>query len=155
MEIRCNISSVGFGISEAKHGLHVHTFGILNPSENDTISKFLLHKNIFFVIYFFAGCGSSGSHFNPFGLTHGNVSDTIKHLGDYGNVKSENGQIVQIFNDYMSKLSGKFSIIGRTIVLHKLEDDLGLGNNSESKLTGNSGSRIACGVIGLSERKIK
>ena len=53
----------------------------------------------------------------------------------------------------MSKLSGKFSVIGRTIVLHKLEDDLGLGNNSESKLTGNSGSRIACGVIGLSERK--
>jgi hypothetical protein len=55
MEIRCNISSVDFGISEAKHGLHVHTFGILNPSENDTISKFLLHKNIkiFFLLFIF------------------------------------------------------------------------------------------------------
>lgn len=40
-------------------------------------------------------------------------------------------------------------MIGRSCVLHKNEDDLGLGNHEESPKTGNSGPRIACGVIGV------
>jgi len=34
-------------------------------------------------------------------------------------------------------------------VLHQLEDDLGLVGNEGSKAAGNSGRRIACGVIGI------
>lgn len=35
------------------------------------------------------------------------------------------------------------------MVVHADEDDLGRGNNEESKITGNSGPRVACGIIGL------
>ena len=136
------------------HGLHVHTYGILDPSQNVTIR-----------------CGSSGTHFNPVSLTHGDVTDVIRHVGDYGNVGSDNnGRIVAQISDKISKLSGPFSIIGRTVVLHQLQDDLGRGSNPDSKLTGsfffflhnlsykkynffkigNSGARIACGVVGIS-----
>lgn len=34
-------------------------------------------------------------------------------------------------------------------MIHQDEDDLGRGPNHDSKLTGNSGARVACGVIGL------
>ena len=102
------------------HGLHVHTYGILDPSQNVTIR-----------------CGSSGTHFNPVSLTHGDVTDVIRHVGDYGNVGSDNnGRIVAQISDKISKLSGPFSIIGRTVVLHQLQDDLGRGSNPDSKLTG-------------------
>ena len=47
------------------------------------------------------------------------------------------------------KLRGKYSVIGRSIVIHQKEDDLGNGNDEESLKTGNAGKRIACGVIGF------
>ena len=47
-------------------------------------------------------------------------------------------------------LFGKNSVIGRSCVLHRYTDDLGMGGNAESAKTGNAGPRIACGVIGVS-----
>ena len=95
-------------------------------------------------------CGSTGGHFNPTNKTHGDISAAVRHVGDYGNIQADNnGNIVGTFSDKVSKLYGPMGIIGRTIVLHQLQDDLGLGNNTGSFTTGNAGARIACGVIGI------
>ena len=45
-------------------------------------------------------------------------------------------------------LEGPFSIVGRSCVIQKNEDDLGMGRNEESKMNGNSGAKIGCGVVG-------
>ena len=52
--------------------------------------------------------------------------------------------------DTLVKLQGEYSVIGRSMVVHAGEDDLGRGGNAESKKTGNAGARLACGVIALS-----
>ena len=40
------------------------------------------------------------------------------------------------------------SVVGRSVVIHADEDDLGLGGQSDSLTTGHAGARLACGVIG-------
>ncbi|CAG8445062.1 10297_t:CDS:2 [Diversispora eburnea] len=90
-----------------------------------------------------------GGHYNPFNLTHGAPYDIIRHIGDLGNVKaSQNGTVQTTIYDKFVKLTGPFSVIGRTIVIHAGQDDLGRGNNATSLTNGNSGARVACGVIG-------
>jgi Cu-Zn family superoxide dismutase len=81
-------------------------------------------------------------------MSHGDILSDVRHVGDYGNVETNaNGNIVTAFSDTISKLYGPFGIIGRTLILHQMEDDGGLGNSSDSLVTGNAGARIACGVI--------
>lgn len=112
------------GIADGKHGFHIHTSGDLSQ-----------------------GCKSACDHYNPFGVTHGSLDDG--HVGDLGNIVSKNGTVRQQIRSKAVKLRGKYSVIGRTVVIHEFEDDLGNGVGIESKKTGNSGSRIGCAVIGL------
>ncbi|KAG1822774.1 superoxide dismutase, partial [Suillus subaureus] len=96
------------------------------------------------------GCMSTGSHFNPYDKTHGAPSDSVRHVGDLGNIESdEYGTATISFKDRFISLNGPTSIVGRAVVVHAGIDDLGKGNNEESLKTGNAGGRAACGVIGL------
>ncbi|KAJ2964752.1 hypothetical protein NQZ79_g271 [Umbelopsis isabellina] len=120
--IEANVS----GLTPGKHGIHVHEFG-----DNTN------------------GCTSAGSHFNPFGQTHGAPDDSVRHVGDLGNVVADaEGKATLKLQDNLIKLIGPQSVIGRTLVVHAGEDDLGKGGHELSKTTGNAGDRWACGVIG-------
>ncbi|KAK0201913.1 superoxide dismutase [Desarmillaria ectypa] len=111
----------------ASRGIHIHQFGDLSE-----------------------GCISAGSHFNPFGKNHGAPTDTDRHVGDLGNIKSDEAGVAAFsFSDSLISLNGPLSIVGRAVVVHAGTDDLGKGGNEESLKTGNAGGRAACGVIGL------
>jgi len=98
------------------------------------------------------GCTSTGSHFNPYGNTHGAPADEVRHVGDLGNIESdENGVADFSLRDSVISLNGERSIVGRAVVVHTGTDDLGRGGNEDSLKTGNAGGRAACGVIGLVE----
>ncbi|KAH9272517.1 hypothetical protein BASA83_005326 [Batrachochytrium salamandrivorans] len=56
---------------------------------------------------------------------------------------------VATYTDTRATLFGTNSIIGRALVLHGGVDDLGITDNPLSITTGNAGSRLACGVIGI------
>ncbi|GMM43685.1 superoxide dismutase [Pichia kluyveri] len=97
------------------------------------------------------GCTSAGPHFNPFGKTHGAPEDENRHVGDLGNIKTDsNGLAKGTKTDKLVTLFGENSILGRTVVVHGGQDDLGKGGHADSLKTGNAGGRPACGVIGFS-----
>ena len=117
-------------VPPGKHGFHIHTSGDLRE-----------------------GCNSLCSHFNPYNSIHGGRNDRIRHVGDLGNIESNQSGIVrEKFYDKRIKLRGINNIIGRSVVIHEDEDDLGRGCDNESLKTGNAGKRIACGVIGYSKK---
>lgn len=85
------------------------------------------------------------------GKTHGAVHDEQRMVGDLGNITAdENGTAQVNLSDHMIQLVGPHSIIGRSVVIYAGEDDQGRGGHEHSLSTGNSGPRIAAGVIGLS-----
>lgn len=98
------------------------------------------------------GCDTASSHFNPFKTTHGAPADgrSNRHVGDLGNIQSDGDGVAEFsFSDSLLSINGPFSIVGRSVVLHKGTDDLGKGGDDESLKTGNAGGRAACGVIGV------
>jgi superoxide dismutase, Cu-Zn family len=115
------------GLSDGKHGFHIHQYGDLTD-----------------------GCTSACSHFNPFNNSHGGLHSEERHLGDLGNIASKNN--ISKGNMFLKSASldacNKTSILGRMIIVHEDPDDLGKGGDVESTKTGNAGKRLACGVIG-------
>ncbi|XP_049576348.1 uncharacterized protein [Syngnathus scovelli] len=88
------------------------------------------------------GCGLTGSHFNPEGVTHPN------HLGDLGNFVPQQGKIRAAFESEVT-LFGHLSVLGRAVSIHQGRDDLGLGGNDGSLIHGNAGVVLSCCVIGI------
>ena len=74
----------------------------------------------------------------------------IRHAGDFGNIIADPYGIapLRIIDPYVTLITGNpLSVLGRAIVVHEKEDDLGKGEDEESKKTGNAGKRLACCVI--------
>ena len=112
------------GLSKGKHGFHIHEFGDCS----------------------FPDGTSAGGHFNPDKKSHGGPGEMSSHEGDLGNVEADaSGKAHYEYTDKMISFDGSHSIIGRAVIVHKMEDDL------KSQPVGNAGARVACGVIGLTK----
>ncbi|KAM9717667.1 LOW QUALITY PROTEIN: copper chaperone for superoxide dismutase [Menidia menidia] len=124
-EQKCLIDGTIDGLQPGAHGLHVHALGDLTQD-----------------------CLSCGEHYNPSGRSHGGPGDSERHAGDLGNVVAgPDGRASFRLEDSQIKV---WDVIGRSLVVDEGEDDLGRGGHPLSKLTGNSGQRLACGIIARS-----
>jgi Cu-Zn family superoxide dismutase len=115
-------------LAPGKHGFHVHQFGNLLSSD----------------------CTSCGGHFNPTNANHGSRTGASSHAGDFGNITAtkEHFSTFYFSTNKVSLFEGELSIIGRSLVVHEDEDDLGKGGHSDSLTTGHAGKRLDCAVIG-------
>jgi len=64
----------------------------------------------------------------------------------------EDGIANYFSTDALAMLWGDNTIIGRAMVVHGGEDDLGDGGDAGSLANGNAGPRVACCVIGIDEK---
>jgi len=92
------------------------------------------------------GFTSAGGHFNPMGKMHGTQNPQGPHAGDIVNfeVKANGKADVELTDERVSLATGENSLFangGTAIVIHEKADDY------TTDPSGNSGARIACGVI--------
>lgn len=114
------------GLDKGSYGFHIHEAG-------DTTT-----------------CATTGSHFDIEGNDHGGREHDVRHIGDFGNIIFDDDRTARVdFLDKIASLRGANNILGRAVVLHEGEDDLGLTDHPQSLVTGNAGGRVACGVIGI------
>jgi Cu-Zn family superoxide dismutase len=106
-------------LKPGKHGFHIHEKGDCSAAD----------------------ASSAGAHFNPTHQHHGGPTTSERHEGDLGNIEADASGKAHLDWKGKMKLSGADSIIGKSVVVHEKEDDL------KTDPTGNSGGRIACGVI--------
>ncbi len=111
-------------LKPGSHGIHIHSVGKCEPPDFK----------------------SAGSHFNPSSKKHGLKSKEGPHVGDLPNLivaedgKSKTEWILQ----NASLTEGPDSLLkpeGTAIVIHESADD------EQTDPAGNSGARVACGVI--------
>lgn len=129
------------GLRPGLHGIHIH------QSTNDCDSCVSAKQSC---------CNKTPNplclkgHLDPTGkMNHGDRNDPKAHLGDLGNVRAnEKGIVKTSFVAKRVRLTGKNSIVGRSLVIHADRDDLGKGTFPDSKITGHSGKRVLWGVIG-------
>jgi Cu-Zn family superoxide dismutase len=93
---------------------------------------------------------SAGDHFNPGKKQHGLQNPAGPHAGDLPNIQIDgdgNGRL-ETMTERMTLSSGPTSILdddGSALVVHGAPDDF------KTDPTGNSGARIACGIITRSD----
>src|SRR5216117_2141232 len=113
------------GLTPGNHGFHVHEFGDCSAPD----------------------ASSAGAHFNPTNKPHAGPDAAERHVGDMGNVEADASGAAKL--DYVdheiSLANDQRSVVGRSVIVHAKADDL------KSQPAGDSGARIACGVIGLAK----
>lgn len=107
----------------SKHGFHIHEFGDMTVKD---------------------GTGMGG-HFNPAGVDHGLMDQSVRHAGDMGNIEADANGVAKIDKTFTgAALGGRNNVLGRGIIVHEKPDDGG-------QPTGNAGGRIGYGVIAVAK----
>lgn len=115
VKVHGNIS----GLKEGKHGFHIHQYGDCRADDGT----------------------SAGGHYNPANNDHAARGDSVRHMGDMGNITADaDGNATVDYVDSVIKLD---KVVGRAVVIHGGEDDL------SSQPSGAAGARMACGAIGI------
>ena len=110
----------------SSHGFHIHETGDCSAAD----------------------ASSAGGHFNPTASPHGKAEAGAHHAGDIDNIVADAGGIAHVNVHVMGvSLGGGAAndIVGRAFVVHAAADDYA------TQPSGNSGARIACGVISASQ----
>lgn len=105
-----------------EHGLHVHEKGDCSAPDGS----------------------SAGAHFNPAAKAHGNPRSGAHHLGDLPNLRANAKGVAEVdalIEGATLRSRQTTDLLGKAIVVHENADDY------SSQPAGNSGNRIACGVI--------
>jgi Cu-Zn family superoxide dismutase len=114
------------GLAPGEHGFHVHEVGDCSAAD----------------------ATSAKGHFNPAGKKHGHFDGAEHHAGDMPNLKADASGVARYSADVamLTIGGGDGNIVGRAVVVHADPDDYA------SQPAGNSGKRVACGVITSDER---
>lgn len=109
-------------MSPGTHALHFHEKGDCSSSDGE----------------------SAGDHWNPGNVAHGHLQHPPSHLGDMGNLEvgADGRGTLDFTTTVWTVGSGTDTdVVGKALVIHGGKDDL------VSQPAGNSGPRIACGVV--------
>lgn len=108
------------GLTPGKHGFHIHEHGDCSAPDGS----------------------SAGGHYNPTNKKHGSPDSEERHVGDFGNLEANDKGVAHYDRiDKVIQLNGPQSIVDKSIIIHADPDDL------VTQPTGNSGARVACGII--------
>ena len=110
-------------LPKGKHGFHIHKAGDLRGE----------------------GCKGLCEHYDVGKHTHGDYKSKERHTGDLGNIKLRKGVCRK---RYTVKKTSVRELWGRSLIIHADEDDLGKGGFPDSAITGHSGARMACAILG-------
>lgn len=114
-------------LPKGKHGFHIHKAGDMRGE----------------------GCKGLCEHYDKGKNAHGAGphSKSTRHTGDLGNLVWK-GKGKTLKRRYCLTDVSVQDLWGRSIIVHKDEDDLGKGSHEDSKTTGHSGARMACAIFG-------
>jgi Cu-Zn family superoxide dismutase len=89
---------------------------------------------------------SAGGHFNPLGKPHAHVATPERHAGDLPPLEADasGNAAVNADLDVVMVGQGATDVVGHGLIVHAAPDDF------TTQPTGNSGARVACGVIAKS-----
>lgn len=109
------------GLTPGAHGFHVHEKGDCSAGD----------------------ASSAGGHFNPHGKMHGHPGQGEHHAGDMPQLMADASGKASLTVDLAEPGmgAGLGNVVGRSVVVHAGPDDF------KSQPAGNSGARVACGVI--------
>ena len=93
-------------------------------------------------IYEFGDCSNTGERYK------GMDKNPLKAIGRLGNIvaNKKGAAKIEMEIEGLSINTGKYPIVGRSIVIHQHKDDM------VSKGHGGAGTKIACGVIGAASK---